>query len=156
MNISDLIMISIKVGKNESWSTDHTYAYYGGFITYRNGDILYAIKESTAVEDYLRLCGFTKNENAFGETINREDLEKYINTEGPDGENVRKYIAYLYDNEIKENWHKITSPKELQTKIPELINSSPYFNPTGLNFLETEWGIWASAKYEQNKQLQTR
>ncbi len=125
--MDELISASIKIGIDENWSKDHTYAYNGGFITYRNGNTLYVIKESTAVTKLLEYYGFTKNENAFGQMINDEDYTRYLEKEGIDGENVRKLDAFLHDKDFRQKWESLTNPEELQNGLYELIEHSPYF-----------------------------
>ena len=149
--MDELISASIKIGIDEKWSKDHTYAYYGGFITFRNVDTIYVIKESTAVTKYLEYHGFTKNENAFGQMINHEDYERFLEKEGPDGMNVRKLSAFLFDKEFRQKWEKITTIEELREYLTELIEHSPYFRPQDNHFQNTPWGEFAQEQYTQSK-----
>ena len=125
--MDELIRASIKIGIDENWSKDHTYAYNGGFITYRNGSTLYVVKESTAVTKLLEYYGFTKNENAFGHMINDEDYARFLAKEGIDGDNVRKLDAYLHDKEFRQVWESLTDPNELLNNLYEILEHSPYF-----------------------------
>ena len=146
-----LLNASIKVGKDEEWSKDKTYAYNGGFITYRYGDTIYVIKESTAVTKLLEEEGFVKNLNAFAQTINSEDFGRFLLQEGPEGPNVRKLAAYIYDRDFRKNWESLTNPEELQNYIKDLLENSPYFQTKGTNFLGTEWGEYALSQYNLKK-----
>lgn len=147
-----LINVSIKIGINENWSKDHTYTYYGGFIMYRSGDTLYAVKESTAVTKLLEYNGFSKNENALGQMINHEDYGRYLMKEGPEGPNVRKLSAFLLDKDFRDEWQKLTTREELEDKINELLQHSPYFRPKDDSFLNTHWGQFAAEQYDLEKQ----
>lgn len=125
--MDELIRASIKIGIDENWSKDHTYAYNGGFITYRYGSTLYVIKESTAVTKILEFNGFTKNENAFGHMINDEDYARYLEKEGYEGENTRKLDAFLHDREFRQDWESLTNKEDLELWLDELLHHSPYF-----------------------------
>ena len=125
--MEELIKVSIKIGIDEKWGKSHAYAYNGGFITYRYGDMIYVIKESTAVTKLLEYNGYTRNENAFGQMINEEDYDRYANKEGINGENTKKLDAFLHDKEFIKTWHSITNIEELKKLINELIEHSPYF-----------------------------
>ena len=125
--MNELISVSIKIGIDEKWSKDYTYAYNGGFITYRYKDMLYVIKESKAITKLLEYNGYTKNENAFGQMINDEDYTRFLNKEGIDGENTKKLDAFLHDKEFIKKWNSMTDTEELQEWLIELLQHSKYF-----------------------------
>ena len=125
--MDELIRVSIKIGIDEKWSKNHTYAYNGGFITYKHKDILYVVKESTAITKLLEYNGYTKNEDAFAHMINEEDYNRYVDKEGIDGENAKKLDAFLHDKDFLKKWNSITDIKDLEEFLMELTEHSPYF-----------------------------